>query len=105
MLPVAYPTPTTAERIRSACSRADGALLAVEGQEPVTAPVHHLLHDGSFAVAVPRGGATDLQCGTQALLELTDYAPLPVREPVRSLVWVRVSCTGFHLVRWPRCWT
>jgi len=23
------------------------------------------------------------------LLELTDYAPLPVREPVRSLVWVR----------------
>ncbi|MDP7706191.1 DUF2470 domain-containing protein [Mycobacterium sp. TY815] len=89
MLPVAYPTPTTAERIRSACSRADGALLAVEGQEPVTAPVHHLLHDGSFAVAVPRGGATDLQCGTQALLELTDYAPLPVREPVRSLVWVR----------------
>lgn len=89
MLPVAYPTPTTAERIRSACSRADGALLAVEGQEPVTAPVHHLLHDGSFAVAVPRAGATDLQCGTQALLELTDYAPLPVREPVRSLVWVR----------------
>ncbi len=25
----------------------------------------------------------------QALLELTDYAPLPLREPVRSLVWVR----------------
>lgn len=23
------------------------------------------------------------------MLELTDYAPLPVREPVRSLVWVR----------------
>ncbi|WP_241010779.1 DUF2470 domain-containing protein [Mycobacterium camsae] len=84
-----YPTPTTAERIRSACSRADGALLAVEGQEPVATPVHHLLHDGTFAVAVPSAGADGLRCDTQALLELTDYAPLPVREPVRSLVWVR----------------
>ncbi|PBJ44789.1 DUF2470 domain-containing protein, partial [Mycobacterium avium subsp. hominissuis] len=27
--------------------------------------------------------------GAPALLELTDYAPLPLREPVRSLVWVR----------------
>lgn len=89
MLSVAHPTPTTAERIRSACSRADGALLAVEGQEPVATPVHHLLYDGSFAVAVPRAAADGLECGAQALLELTDYAPLPVREPVRSLVWVR----------------
>ncbi|PJE10092.1 MAG: DUF2470 domain-containing protein [Mycobacterium sp.] len=87
---VAHPTPTTAERIRSACSRADGALLAVEGREPVVTPVHHLLYDGTFAVAVPTTGADGLEhCGTQALLELIDYAPLPVREPVRSLVWVR----------------
>lgn len=89
MLAVAHPTPTTAERIRSACSRADGALLAIEGREPMATPVHHLLYDGSFAVAVPRAGADGLDCGTQSLLELTDYAPLPVREPVRSLVWVR----------------
>src|SRR3954464_15383268 len=87
----AHPTPTTAERIRSACVRAGGALLAVEGQDPVATPVHHLLQDGTFAVAVPREGASagDVECGTQALLELTDYAPLPVREPVRSLVWLR----------------
>jgi hypothetical protein len=53
--------------------------------------VHHLLRDGTFAIAVPRerAGADDAECGTQALLELTDYAPLPVREPVRSLVWLR----------------
>jgi hypothetical protein len=89
VLPVAHSTPTTAERIRSACSRAGAALLAVEGREPVTTPVHHLLYDGSFAIAVPRAGADGLECETQALLELTDYAPLPVREPVRSLVWVR----------------
>jgi hypothetical protein len=91
MLPLVSAAPTTAERIRSACVRAGGALLAVEGEDPVATPVHHLLRDGSFAVAVPvdpprpRGGAS----GSQALLELTDHAPLPVREPVRSLVWVR----------------
>lgn len=88
MLPVTHPTPTTAERIRSACARAGGALLAVEDRDPVATPVHHLLYDGTFAVAIPTSHA-DLTCGTQALLELTDYAPLPVREPVRSLVWVR----------------
>ncbi|OBJ09883.1 DUF2470 domain-containing protein, partial [Mycobacterium sp. 1482292.6] len=32
----------------------------------------------------------------QALLELTDYAPLPLREPVRSLVWVRGRLQEVH---------
>jgi hypothetical protein len=94
MLPLTSVAPTTAERIRSACVRAGGALLAIENtdarEDPVPTPVHHLLHDGSFAVALPIQSATDGRvCGSQALLELTDYAPLPLREPVRSLVWVR----------------
>ncbi len=86
------PAPTTAEWIRSACVRAGGALLAVDGAEPLTTPLHHLLGDGSFAVTVPVGGtvAADLvDGGAQAVLELADYAPLPLREPVRSLVWIR----------------
>jgi uncharacterized protein DUF2470 len=94
MATLSCPTPTTAERIRSACARAGGALLALESgqarRDPVAVPVHHLLPDGSFAVALPVD--SDAGCpasGSQALLELTDYAPLPVREPVRSLVWVR----------------
>jgi hypothetical protein len=81
--------PTTAERIRSTCVRASGALLAIEradGAEPLTTPLHHLLADGSFAVAVPVDCNAD---GAQAVLELADYAPLPLREPVRSLVWIR----------------
>jgi hypothetical protein len=87
--------PTTAERIRSTCARAGGALLAVERAEPLTTPLHHLLDDGSFAVAAPVGGAVSehmADCGNRgapAVLELADYAPLPLREPVRSLVWVR----------------
>jgi hypothetical protein len=89
------PAPTTAERIRSTCVRAGGALLAVDSAEPLTTPLHHLLADGSFAVGVPIGGAVAEQvvdCGASgapAVLELADYAPLPLREPVRSLVWIR----------------
>jgi hypothetical protein len=87
--------PSTAERIRSACARGGGAMLAVEGVEPVATPVHHLLEDGSFAITVPAGGslagmvAATGTSGIQAVLEMTDYAPLPLREPVRSLVWIR----------------
>ena len=89
------PAPTTAERIRSTCVQAGGALLAVERAEPLTTPMHHLLADGSFAVGVPTGGSVAAQLtgagasGAQAVLELADYAPLPLREPVRSLVWIR----------------
>src|ERR1700741_5254585 len=87
--------PTTAERTRSTCVRAGGALLAVEGAEPLTTPLHHLLGDGSFAVAGPVGGAVATHLGdyeadgAQAVLELADYAPLPLRKPIRSLVWIR----------------
>lgn len=87
--------PTTAERIRSACIRAGGAIVAVEGIDPTPTPVHHLLADGSFAITVPAAGPLAAQlvgagaAGLQAVLEMTDYSPLPLREPVRSLVWTR----------------
>jgi hypothetical protein len=87
--------PTTAERIRSACARGGGAMLAVEGIDPAATPVHHLLDDGSFAITVPADGllagmvVAAGAAGVQAVLEMTDYAPVPLREPVRSLVWIR----------------
>jgi len=115
VLPLSCPAPTTAERIRSACVRAGGALLALETQgtneakragengeerqDPVVTPVHHLLPDGSFALALPVDRYRDAVrpvSGSQALLELTDYAPLPLREPVRSLVWVRGRLREIH---------
>jgi hypothetical protein len=75
-------------------------MLAVEGLEPCDSPVHYLLDDGSFAITAPVGGdlvgkvEADATAGVQALLELTDYAPLPLREPVRSLVWIRGRLFG-----------
>jgi hypothetical protein len=94
-MPATKATPTTAERIRSALARTGVATLAVEGLDPAESPVHHLLDDGSFAVTVPADGPVAQMvvsagaAGVQAVLEMTDYAPLPLREPVRSLVWIR----------------
>jgi len=87
--------PSAAERIRSACARTGAAVLAADGVDPVGAPVHHLLADGSVALAVPAGNAVCTvtaaagTAGLAAVLELTDRAPLPLREPVRALVWLR----------------
>ena len=92
--------PTTADRIRSACVRSGGAMLEVQGVEPASTPVHHLLDDGSFAITVPGDGilagmaVAAGTAGVQAVLEMTDYAPLPLREPVRSLVWIRGRLYG-----------
>lgn len=98
VLPLTCPAPTTAERIRSACVRASGALLAIEHDDPVATPVHHLMDDGSVALAVVERERelTRPISGSPALLELTDYAPLPLREPVRSLVWVRGHLQEVH---------
>ena len=62
--------------------------------------MHHLLDDGSFAITVPGDGVLAGMvvaagaAGVQAVLEMTDYAPLPLREPVRSLVWIRGRLHG-----------
>lgn len=100
-------TPSTAERVRSACARAAGAMLVADGVAPATTPIHHLLPGGSFA-SEPAGPPPLAVCtraagteGVAAVLELTDFAPLPLREPVRSLVWIRgrVHSVPAHAVR------
>lgn len=46
MPPLTSLAPTTAERIRSACARAGGALLVVEREDPVPVPIHHCCTTG-----------------------------------------------------------
>ncbi|MCD2193282.1 DUF2470 domain-containing protein [Actinomycetospora endophytica] len=94
------PVPSPAERARATAVRASGAALIagpLEGSDPddggrVTPVLHH----------VPASGAATLQLAADhplvtltrareylpVMLELTDTAPLPVRQPVRGLVWV-----------------
>jgi hypothetical protein len=87
--------PSTAERIRNACVHADQAMLALPGVDPVPIAVHHLRQCGDAVVAVPldspavTAAALGGESGVQAVLELTDRTPLPLREPVRALVWLR----------------
>ncbi|MFE3291790.1 DUF2470 domain-containing protein [Rhodococcus sp. NPDC059234] len=87
--------PSTAERVRSACARARPAVLAVDGSEPVTVPAAHLRAGGDVVLTVPTDSAVTAlswqagRAGLPALLELTDQTPLTLREPVRSLVWLR----------------
>ncbi|MFC4606146.1 DUF2470 domain-containing protein [Rhodococcus kronopolitis] len=91
------PGPSTAELVRSACARSRQAVLAIDGTDPVAVPVHHLRAGGDVVLTVPSdSSATALawqagRGGLPAMLELTDRAPLALREPVRSLVWLRGS--------------
>ena len=91
----AYQVPTTAERIQSACARALQSVLAIPGAEPVQTQLHYLRRSGDVLVAVESDSiATAMawqsgHAGVPAMLELTDTAPIPFREPVRSLVWLR----------------
>ncbi|WP_405487576.1 DUF2470 domain-containing protein [Nocardia sp. NBC_00511] len=87
--------PTTAERVHSACAHADTAMLALPGLDPVPTSVHFLRQCGDLVMAVPMNSTAAgliLGCGASgspAVLELTDQAPLQLREPVRALVWLR----------------
>lgn len=94
-MPVTTTGPSTAERVRSACARTQEAVLAIEGASPTTTSVHHLRSTGDVVVAVPSESAAATLAwlagggGLPAVLELTDHSPLALREPVRSLVWLR----------------
>lgn len=91
--------PTAAERVRSAfvrgqvTLRGEGSVLTVAGSAPVSTPLHHVLADGSVAVAAPSDSALagmavgGGRAGVPTMLELIDCAPLTLRDSVRMLVW------------------
>jgi Protein of unknown function (DUF2470) len=99
------PAPSAAERARSLASRGGTAALVGTGcVEPVTPRVHHVRADGSavllLADAEPlldrvRGAGPG---EVAVMLELTDRAPVDLREPVRGLLWI----TGWLWLPEPR---
>lgn len=97
-MPSTIIAPSTAERVRSACAYTTQSVLALPGAEPLSTGVHHLRQSGDAVITVPKdsqaveaavGATTSGSAGMSAVLELTDNAPLPLREPVRALVWLR----------------
>jgi hypothetical protein len=88
------PTPSAAERARSVAARGGTASLVGTGAPHAAPLVHHVRADGSAVLLLdddepvldvirnaPGGGFA-------AMLEVTDRAPVELREPVRGLLWI-----------------
>ncbi|MFD1152365.1 DUF2470 domain-containing protein [Saccharothrix hoggarensis] len=87
------PAPHPAERARTIAARGGrAALLPSDGADSRITPVlHHVHANGDATIVLPdehplvesarRGEVT-------AMLELADQAPVPLREPVRGLLWI-----------------
>ncbi|TDQ05065.1 DUF2470 domain-containing protein [Labedaea rhizosphaerae] len=84
------PAPHPAERARTIAALGGRANL-VPAADRVTPIVHQLHGDGSAAVVLPDDHPLVAQARSgevSAVLELADLAPVPLREPVRGLLWV-----------------
>ncbi|MDL9937624.1 DUF2470 domain-containing protein [Gordonia sp. ABSL1-1] len=91
--------PTDAEMIQTACRRVENAILAVEGAETTPVDVVHLFETQAFILVPTDGDAmqslldsgygANAGDGVAAMLEITDCAPIDLRERVRSLIWLK----------------
>lgn len=89
--------PSHAEQVRSVSARTAGAVLAVGGAEPLTSPVHLLRGEPGTPPEVlllaprehPVAALARRRPGGTGLVEVTDTAPVALREPVRGLAWLR----------------
>lgn len=87
------PAPTDAERARSVAARGGTAALVGTGETAVTPLLHQVRADGSAVLLFPDdepllARVREAAGGFTAMLELTDQAPVDLREPVRGLLWV-----------------
>lgn len=87
--------PCDAEQIQTACRRAREGTLSVDGAGPVAVGLIHLFETEAFLV-IPSdsdvlGRARRSLGGIPAMLEVTDCAPISLRERVRSLIWLSGS--------------
>jgi uncharacterized protein DUF2470 len=99
------PIPGPGERARTIAARGPATLLpplptlppvAAERQPDRVVPLFHHIHaDGSVTVLLPDDQAATEQA--PAMVELVDLAPVPLREPVRGLLWITGSLAPVEL--------
>ena len=90
------PTPHPAERARTIGSRGPATLLMPAATDPerVAPLLHHVHDDGVVSLLLPDEHAlvTFVRAAPHhpvtTMVELTDLAPVPLREPVRGLLWI-----------------
>lgn len=83
------PTPSPAERARTIAMRNCPATLVPTGSgERVVPRLHHVHSSGSVSVLLPEAHSLTGGEDTPVMLELTDPAPVELRETVRGLLWI-----------------
>lgn len=85
------PAPSDAERARSIAARGSDAAALVGTGSPIAHPVMHHVHaDGSAVLLLgdDEPVMARLYGDLPVMLELTDPAPVDLREPVRGLLWI-----------------
>ncbi|MTD56386.1 DUF2470 domain-containing protein [Amycolatopsis pithecellobii] len=88
------PAPAPAERAKTIAVRDCGSSLVPTGPSDgarVVPELHHVHTSGSVSILLPDGHplltrAADAEVAV--MLELTDHAPVELREPVRGLLWI-----------------
>lgn len=100
--PCRPPAPSAAERARGIAARGGPAALVGTGVAPTRPLVHHVWADGSAALLLPdddpllaRLPTTGIAAedGCAAMLEISDPAPVDLRERVRGLLWITGTVT------------
>lgn len=86
------PTPHPAERARTIAALGPATLLPGDGGhgEKVAPLLHHVHADGTVTALLPDHHEliSTADGGTTAMAEVVDLAPVPLREPVRGLLWI-----------------
>jgi hypothetical protein len=83
------PTPSPAERARTIAMRNGPAtLVPTSSGERVVPRLHHVHSSGSVSVVLPEAHPLTGREDTPVMLELTDPAPVELRETVRGLLWI-----------------
>jgi hypothetical protein len=85
------PMPGPAERARTIAAVGPATLMPPGGEsnaaDKVTPLLHHVHADGAVTVLLPDDHAL-VREDAPALAEIVDLAPVPLREPVRGLLWI-----------------
>lgn len=88
------PAPAPAERARSIAARGGSAALVGTGLPAAAPAVHHVCADGSATLLLDAAEPLldEIRAGDgerlPAMLEITDPAPVALREPARGLLWI-----------------
>jgi hypothetical protein len=83
------PTPHPGERARTIAALGPATLVpCAEGAAKVAPLLHHVHPDGTVTALLPDDHSLVTGDGRAAMAEIVDLAPVPLREPVRGLLWI-----------------